>query len=146
MKTRFFRTPVVASKFVDNPAAIYCWRGCGKVGNRLHVFWDCPRMLGFWKGVKSKIDKYLGIDILFTPGHFLLDLSPEGTHTRAQNHLLHILLVTARKVMTIYKWMNPQWKRKLREVYGMEALIARLQLRSDVFERMWLPIARYLSN
>ena len=72
-------------------------------------------------------------------------------YTRDQKHLLHILLMTARKMVTI-NWMNPQpptvaqWKQKLKEVYGMEALTAKLQLRSDVFVRRWLPIARYLSN
>ena len=132
MKTRFFKTPSVVSKFADNPAAIYCWRRCGMVGDHSHIFWDCPMMLPFWKGIKSEIDKVLGINILFTPSQFLLDLTPEGMYTRDQEHLLHILLMTAGKMVTI-KWLNPQpptvaqWKQKLREVYGMEALTAQLQ-------------------
>ena len=71
MKTRFFMTPAVISKFVDNPAAIYCWRECGMVGDHSHIFWDCPMMLPFWKGVKSEIDKVLGPDLPFTPSQFL---------------------------------------------------------------------------
>ena len=148
MKTRFFKTPLVVSKFVNEPAALYCWRECGMVGDHSHIFWDCPKLLPFWKG---KIDTILGIDLLFSPSHFLFDLSPDDTYNRDQKHLLHILLMTARKMVTI-KWRNPrpptvaQWIQKLREVYGMEALTAQLQLRSDVFKRRWLPISRYLSN
>jgi len=61
-------------------------------------------------------------------------------HTRDQKYLLHILLMTARKMVTI-KWMNSQpptvaqWKQKLGEVYRIEALTAQLQLRSNVFLR-----------
>ena len=112
MKIRFFKTPSVLSKFADNTAAIYCWRRCGMVGDHSHIFWDCPMMLPFWKGIKSEIDKVLGINILFTPSQFLLDLTPEGMYTRDQEHLLHILLMTAGKMVTI-KWLNPlchlQW-------------------------------------
>ena len=66
-------------------------------------------------------------------------------YTRDQKYLLHILLMTARKMVTI-KWKNSQpptvaqWKQKLGEVYGMEAPTAQLQLRSDVFLRRWLPL------
>ena len=42
MKTRFFKMPSVVSKFADNPAAIYCCRRCGMVGDHSHIFWDCP--------------------------------------------------------------------------------------------------------
>lgn len=150
-KTRFFKTLLVISKFVDNPATMYCWRGCGMVGDHSHIFWDCPRILSFWIEIKKEIDTILGIKIALTPSQFLFDLVAEGRYDRDQKHLLHILLMTARKMVTIY-WMNPQpptivqWKQKLREVYVMEALTAKLQLRSDAFGRRWLPIERYLSN
>lgn len=37
-KTRFVKTPSVVSKCVENPAAMYCWRGRGMVGEHSHVF------------------------------------------------------------------------------------------------------------
>lgn len=150
-KTRFFRTPSVISKFVDNPAAMYCWRRCGMVGDHSHIFWDCPKILSFWLEIKNEIDKIMGINITLTQSQFLFDLAPDGSYNRNQKHLLHILLMTARKMVTV-KWMNPQsptiieWKQRLKEVYVLESLTARLQLRSDVFGRRWSPIERYLSN
>lgn len=99
----------------------------------------------------DEIDTILGINIALTPRQFLFDLAPDGRYNRDQEHLIHILLMTARKMVAV-NWMNPQpptilqWKQRLREVYVMEALTAKLQLRSDVLGRRWLPIERYLSN
>lgn len=151
MKTRFFRTPLVVSKFIDNPNGKYCWRECGMVGDHSHIFWDCPMMLPFWRGIHREIDKVLGTSLLFIPSQFLFDLTPEDMYTRDQKYLLHILLMIARKIVTI-NWRNPQpptvaqWKHKLREVYGMEALTTQLQLKTDVFMRRWIPITTYLSE
>ena len=107
--------------------------------------------IAYYHFTELKVREPLGINILFTPSQFLFDLTPEGMYTRDQEHLIHILLMTARKMVTI-KWLNPQpptvaqWKQKIREVYGMEALTAQLQLRSDVFVRRWLPITGYLKE
>lgn len=30
-----------------------------------HIFWDCPKILLFWMGIKSEINTILGINILF---------------------------------------------------------------------------------
>ena len=114
------------------------------VGDHSHIFWECPKLLPLWKAVKSEIDTVLGIDLLFSPSQFLFDLTPDDTYTRDQKHLLHILLMTARKMVTI-KWRNPQ-PPTVAQVYAIEALTAQLQLLSDVLKGRWLPIARYLSN
>ncbi len=63
----FFRTPLVISKFVNSPEAEKCWRGCGKVGDHTHIFWECPKIFTFWQGVKVEIMKILHIDLPFTP-------------------------------------------------------------------------------
>lgn len=100
---------------------------------------------------KSEINKVLGINIILSPSPFPFDSAPEGMYTREWKQLLHILLITACKIITISE-RNPQlptvahWKLNLSNVYEMGALTAELQLRSDVFGRRLLPIARYLSN
>ena len=37
-KIRFFKTPSVVAKFLDNPTAIYCWTKCGMVGDQDNAF------------------------------------------------------------------------------------------------------------
>ena len=116
-KTQFFRTPLIISKFVDTPTAKYCWRECGLIGDHSHIFWDYPKMVSFWHGVKEEIDRIMGIDLPLNPSHFILDLVAEDVCNRNQKYLLHILLMTARKMVTL-NWRKPQpptlaqWKLK----------------------------------
>lgn len=35
------------SKIFPNTSPL-CWRECGKVGNLLHVLWNCPNFTSFW--------------------------------------------------------------------------------------------------
>lgn len=150
-KIRFFRTPLVVSKFVDNPNAKDCWRVCGSVGDHTHIFWDCPRIVAYWQGIKAEIDQILGIDLPFCPKHFIFELVAEDVCPKNQMFLLHILLMTARKMVTV-NWMKPepptvaQWTLKLKEVYVMETLTAQLQLKTDIFQRRWLPLQLYLDE
>lgn len=54
-----------------------------------------------------------------------------------------LAMMTARKIKAV-EWKNSQtatvavWKQKLRKVFGIEALTAKLQLKSDVFGSRWL--------
>lgn len=45
------------------------------------------------------LDTIQGIEILFTPSPFLFDLAPDDMYNRDQKHLLHTLLLTARKMI-----------------------------------------------
>lgn len=100
------------------------------VGDHPYIFRDCLQTLSFWMGIKNEIDTILGINITLTPSQFLFDLAPDSRYSRNQKHLRHILLTTARKTVT--------------EVDVMEALTAKIQLRSDVFGRRRLPIEKHL--
>lgn len=33
--------------------------GCGPIGGHTHVFWDCPKLQGFWKNIKKEVVKTL---------------------------------------------------------------------------------------
>ncbi len=147
-KTRFFRTPLVISKFVNSPEAEKCWRGCGKVGDHTHIFWECPKIFTFWQGVKVEIMKILQIDLPFTPLFFLLEGIPQDLCSKNQRYILHIRLLSARK--TIINWMKPhpptmaQWIEKLESVYRMEYMTAQLQMKLDNFIQRWTPVTMYL--
>ena len=149
VKIRYFRTPLVACVFKDN-STNKCWRNCGMVGDHTHIFWDCPKIQAFWKNVKGELENILETHIPMDPLLFLLEVLPDHMLTTDQCYILHVLLMVARKIITI-NWMKPdpptivQWLQKVRYVYMMEHMTAQLQLRLPIFIRRWKPVIVYLS-
>ena len=105
VKMRFFRTPLVASKFRDT--LDQCWRGCGWVGGHTHMFWDCPKLSGYWHNIQNEIKKCLKIEVPLEPSYFLIGILPENLENSSQISLLRILLLVAKKMITI-SWLKPQ--------------------------------------
>ena len=149
VKIRFFRTPLKVSMFKNN-ATDKCWRNCGMVGDHTHIFWDCPVIQTYWKGIKEELEKIFGTDIPLDPLFFLLEKTQEELFTKDQCYMLHILLMIAKKIITI-NWMKPspptiaQWIQKVRQVNTMENMTAILQLKVPIFVRRWTPVILYLN-
>ena len=53
------------------------------VGDHSHIFWDCPKLLPFWKEIKSEIDTVLEINLLFGASQFLFELTPDDTYNKS---------------------------------------------------------------
>lgn len=144
MKIRFFRTPLKVSMFKNNAPNI-CWRNCGMVGDHTHIFWDCSVIQTYWKDIKEEVDNIFRVDLPLDPFIFLLEKIPENLLSKDQHHMLHILLMIARKIITI-NWMKPspptiaQWIQKIKQVRTMENMTAILQLKLPVFVRRWSPV------
>ena len=143
VKMRFFNTPFVTAKY--NKTSNLCWRNCGMVGDFTHIFWDCPKVRVFWGGVKKEIKRILGIDLHLDPTLYILGILPEDLIDRDSGYLLRILLLIAKKMITI-NWLKPhtpntmQWTDRIKKVFIMEKITARLQLKLETFERQWKPI------
>ena len=144
IKMRYFRTPLVTSKWSNTSA--HCWRGCGKVGDHTHLFWDCPKLSEYWQKVQREIKACLFIDIPLEPSHFILGILPDNLEENSQTKLLRALLLIANKVITA-SWLKPQpptitqWRDRIQDMYRMEHLTALLQLKTEVFINNWSPIA-----
>lgn len=147
-KIRFFRTPLktfISKSSISNN----CWRNCGLVGDHTHIFSDCPQIQHFWKDVKDILEKILKVNLPWNPLIFLLDVFPKHL-THDQSFLLHLLLMTARKMITV-NWMKPDppttghWIKKIRNIYIMEQLTAQLQLKTQTLKRRWGPVATFLN-
>jgi len=93
IKVRFFRTPFLTSKF--SGTSDKCWRGCGLVGDHTHIFWDCPKLLNYWKDIQDEIDKCLSIKIPLDPSLIILGIFENKIRTNYHFHLLKFLLVLA---------------------------------------------------
>jgi len=104
-KIRFFRTPL-KSFLTKSTMNDKCWRNCGLVGDQAHIFWECPIMHNFWKSIKDILENLLKVNIFFDSQTFLLDIFPEN-FSQDQAFLLHLLLMTVRKMITIC-WLKPE--------------------------------------
>ena len=77
------------------------------------------------------------------PSYFVVGLLPEDVEENRHQYLL----LFAKKMITV-SWLrqpptSTQWREKVKEVYHMESLTARLQL-NQVFLTKWCPIMTYL--
>src|SRR4029434_304258 len=96
------------------------WRGCGKVGDHTHIFWDCPK-----KKIQREIKACFFIDIPLEPSHFILGILPDNLEENSQTKLLRALLIIANKVITS-SWLKPQpptitqWRDRIQYMYRME--------------------------
>ena len=140
---RYFNPPSITSKY--NNTSELCWRGCGLVGDFTHTFFDCPKLIEFWKDVQKEIKQILGINITLEPAIVLLGIPPDNEMDGNTIYLLKILLLIAKKMITV-SWLKPQppsisqWRERIKNVLTMEKLTAKLQLKVDTFNRKWAPI------
>ena len=115
------------------------------VGDHAHIFWDCPVIETFWKHIKEELDTVFRVDIPLDPLIFLLEKIPENLLSKDQYYMLHILLMTAKKMITV-NWMQPcaptkaQWIQKIKQIHTMENMTAILQFKVPLFIRRWAPV------
>ena len=120
------------------------------VGDHTHIFWDCPKIQPYWRDIKEELEKIIHIDIPFDPVFILLEKTTEQNFTKDQCYILHILLMIARKMITMC-WMQPepptvaQWKKRCGQVQMMENMTAILQLKLPLFLRRWTPVILYMA-
>lgn len=144
---RYFNTPAVITKY-SNTSEL-CWRGCGLVGDYTHIFWDCPKIVEFWKSVQKEISQILGVSLTWDPSICILGLIPETDMDRDTTSLLRILLLIAKKTITT-SWRETQppsiaqWRQRLKKVFFMEKITARLQLKTNRFMAKWAKVIQIM--
>ena len=85
------------------------------------------------------------IKLPLNPSHYILGLTPGGDIRKRKAQLLQILLLVARKMITL-SWLKPlpptlqQWRERLKNVYLMEKITAKLQVKLDLFVVLWAPV------
>uniref|UniRef100_A0A3P8XXY2 Reverse transcriptase zinc-binding domain-containing protein n=1 Tax=Esox lucius TaxID=8010 RepID=A0A3P8XXY2_ESOLU len=82
------------------------WRGCGETrATHSHIFWQCPMLDNFWKSIFTYINKVMNVELIRDPLVAILGVKPVGVHSRKNMYLLQILLIAAKKAITI-KWLK----------------------------------------
>ena len=58
---RYFRTPYQERY---KGAHMPCWSQCGPtVANHFHIFWECPKVNTFWRGIQASLSKVFNTQI-----------------------------------------------------------------------------------
>ena len=137
--SRFFKTPLLTARAGSTPTS-ECWRNT-------HIFWTCPKLCQFWNTVFDDINRLFDIPIPQDFNTAILGTVPTGLEGRKNTYLLQILLIAAKKMITI-NWLNPhpptyeQWRDKVREIRDMERITYWVRLQDEVINRRWAPLAR----
>ncbi len=78
----------------------FYWRECGSdSADHAHVFWSCPYVQPFWKGVGSLISEILDLDTDFSFNVLYLGHIPQGLN-KSDTYLLKIFMVASKKTLT----------------------------------------------
>ena len=136
---RFFKTPHLEKYSTKNSM---CWRQCGsRAANHSHIFWGCPKLSSYWKGVHKtlctvfKIQLPMNIETLYL-GHVVC------LTQRKDTKLLQALLAASKKSIT-RKWLNTtpptveDWQSVILEIFKMEKLTYSLRVQKDRFYQIW---------
>lgn len=51
---RWYTTPVQLC-YAQEHSSSFCWHQCGAIGNYIHCWWECPRVIRFWDTIVSLI-------------------------------------------------------------------------------------------
>lgn len=73
------------------------WRQCGStVANHYNVFWDCPRLNAFWKGIQASLSTVFNTQIPLSFDVLCLGLV-SFLERKSEIKLLQLLLVASKK-------------------------------------------------
>lgn len=80
-----------------------CWRGCGRVGSLLHMWWSCPIISPFWLTVQNLIKEITGLRLTLAPELVVLDIDLFDLPRPLQIIVHHILLAARISIGRLWK-------------------------------------------
>lgn len=87
---RWHFTPYIVAKFSKDNSNL-CWRGCGQVGNLVHMVWACPHLRSFWKEVFKLIAKVTGVITQLSTEKAILSINMVEYPITVRSVALHII-------------------------------------------------------
>lgn len=92
----------------------------------------------------------MNVDLIRDPLIAILGIKPVVIHSRKKMYLLQILLIAAKKAITI-KWLKKkpnqaEWLTILRNIYTMEKITYSLRLQRGLFIERWAPLMTVMED
>lgn len=100
-------------------------------GSFLHVYWECPGVVGFWKEISLTLSDILKIKIPVSPALLLLNDDSSLILSLQHRRILWAGLTAAKKMLAL-RWQPPhslawqQWANSFLEIVLMEWSVARM--------------------
>lgn len=116
-----------------------------------HIFQDCPKLKSYLEGIQTLIFIILNIELPLNPLFYIFRAIPGGAKKKRKLHLLHILQLVARKMITV-TWLKPlpptthQRCERVMKVYVMEKITAKLNVKMAILVIRWAPIIAHLGE
>lgn len=136
----WYHTPQLL-KHLSQDISDRCWRCMVGEGTHLHIFWECPVIVPFWRMVESVFFQLLAIRFPFTPFFYLLNMPKISL--KKQFLLLVLQVLTAARRLIARFWLRADAPTRLdlidsvREVRKMEYLTACITNTVDRFTKIW---------
>lgn len=103
--SRWYLVPTHPAKFYPRSSPL-CFRGCGHLGSLLHIFWECPRIRGYWKKIFNLIRKVTGKTVPQNPIIALLNQKIPKL-PKSDQIPIHFILIGA-KLTIARAWKSPK--------------------------------------
>ena len=128
-------------------ASPLCFRDCQAQGTMLHIWWDCPKIRGFWNKIFNLIRKVTGVPVEKNPQVALLGTRIPQASKQMQKLITFMLL--GAKTTLAGAWKQPRVsimaaKKKISWVMTQEKLVSSILNTSQLFEAIWEPWAKYV--
>lgn len=140
---RYYYTPVKLHKMGlmrDNK----CWKCKGDIGSYVHLLWDCPLVLPFWKQVLHVIGEWLDAPLPESPQLCLLGdrtILPPNV-TKVEFALASAGFIIAVRII-LRHWKSQvrpcftEWLKLMTDTASFEGLIARLNDGKGKYYKVW---------
>lgn len=143
---RWYLVPTRLAAMLPSTSPL-CFRGCQGIGSMIHIWWECPRIRGFWNRVFHIIWKVTGCAISQTPAIALLNgFLP---HVSKITHKLILFILTGTKLTIAKAWKKSpvsllSMKRKISWIMEQEKMVSSLLDKTTQFEATWEPWAQFM--
>lgn len=140
IRSRWYRTPVVLHKIFPQTSD-RCWRCDQNTGSLLHIWWSCPILSEYWKGVHNITTKVTGHALEFDPACLLLHHTQGSPDAYRKSTAIH--MINAAKLCIPQRWKNTSpptlrdWLLKIEKISEMEELVHIAQERYTTYMKTW---------
>ena len=146
MYTRWYLVPVKLTSMYPTTSPL-CFRGCHGLGSMIHIWWECPKIRGYWNKVFNIIRRVTGCNLHQSPTIALLNGMLPLTSKVTRKLILYIMTGARITLAAAWKKTNVSilyMKRKVTWIMEQEKRVCSMLDKSTLFYEIWEPWLEYM--